>query len=75
MKSAFEKAYEQVYGLTIPGQPAEAITWSVTVSGPIPTQQKPLRSSGKAKPKVLRKLKLFDARLGKQVQAPVYWRF
>ena len=75
LKAAFEKAYAQVYGLTIPGQPAEAITWSVTVSGPIPVQQKAARVTGKGKPTVLRKLKLFDAALGKQVQAPVYWRF
>jgi N-methylhydantoinase A len=75
LKAAFEKAYAQVYGLTIPGQPAEAITWSVTVSGPIPKPQKAVRETGKSKPRVLRKLKLFDAALGKQVQAPVYWRF
>jgi N-methylhydantoinase A len=75
LKAAFEKAYAQVYGLIIPGQPAEAITWSVTVAGPVPAVQKPARSTAKSKPKALRKLKLFDARLGKQVQAPVYWRF
>jgi N-methylhydantoinase A len=75
LKAAFEKAYAKVYGLTIPGQPAEAITWSVTVSGPIPVQQKAARVTAKGKPRVLRRLKLFDAALGKQVQAPVYWRF
>ncbi len=75
LKAAFEKAYAQVYGLTIPGQAAEAITWSVTVSGPVPTAQRPARATGKTKPKAIRKLKLFDARLGRQVQAPVYWRF
>ena len=75
LKAAFEKAYAQVYGLTIPGQPAEAITWSVTVSGPVPAQRKPARATGTGKAKALRKLKLFDARLGKQVDAPVYWRF
>jgi N-methylhydantoinase A len=75
LKAAFEKAYGQVYGLTIPGQPAEAITWSVTLSGPVPTPKKAARVTGKGRLKALRKLKLFDAALGKQVQAPVYWRF
>jgi N-methylhydantoinase A len=75
LKAAFEKAYAQVYGLTIPGQAAEAMTWSVTVSGPVPALRKALRATGKSKPKALRKLKLFDAALGKQVMAPVYWRF
>src|SRR3990170_894461 len=32
LKAAFEAQYEQVYGLRIPNQEAEAITWSVTVS-------------------------------------------
>ena len=75
LKTAFEKAYAAVYGLTIPGQPAEAMTWSVTVSGPVPAIVKPAKSKSGDKPRALRNLKLFDARLGKQVQAPVYWRF
>ena len=75
LKAAFENAYAAVYGLTIPGQPAEAMTWSVTVSGPVPAISKRASSKRGSKAKALRKLKLFDARLGKQVQAPVYWRF
>ena len=75
LKAAFENAYAAVYGLTIPGQPAEAMTWSVTVSGPVPAISKQASSKRGSKAKALRKLKLFDARLGKQVQAPVYWRF
>ncbi|MFN9942614.1 MAG: hydantoinase/oxoprolinase family protein, partial [bacterium] len=34
LKAAFERLSEQVYGLRIPNQEAEAITWSVTVSAP-----------------------------------------
>jgi N-methylhydantoinase A len=75
MKAAFEKAYKTVYNVTIPGQAAEAITWSVTVSGPVPAASKPDRAKRGGKVKAIRKLKLFDARLGKQVDAPVYWRF
>jgi N-methylhydantoinase A len=75
LKAAFEKIYAAVYGLTIPGQPVEAMTWSVTVSGPVPALAKAAPNKRGGKAKVLRKLKLFDARLGKQVMAPVYWRF
>ncbi|NML46124.1 hydantoinase/oxoprolinase family protein [Ramlibacter sp. G-1-2-2] len=31
---AFEQAYEQVYGLRVPGSEVEIVTWSVTVSTP-----------------------------------------
>jgi N-methylhydantoinase A len=75
LKAAFEKAYNEVYNLTIPGQAAEAITWSVTVQGPSPVLSKPGTAKTAKKPKALRILKLFDARLGKQTNAPVYWRF
>ena len=34
LKGEFERLYAQIYGLTIPGMDAEAITWSVTVSSP-----------------------------------------
>ncbi len=75
LKSAFEKAYKAVYGLTIPGQQAEAITWSLTASGPLPPLAKPGRLANAKPAKPSRNMKLFDAKLGKQVQAPVYWRF
>jgi N-methylhydantoinase A len=75
LKAIFEKAYGTIYGLTIPRQPAEAITWSVTASGPAATLGKPSRSSKRGTTKALRKVRLFDAMLGKEVSAPVYWRF
>ena len=75
LKAIFEKAYGTIYNLTIPGQPAEAITWSVTASGPAATLAKPARSGKRGTAKTLRKVKLFDAKLGREVSAPVYWRF
>ena len=75
LKQVFEKTYGTIYGLTIPGQPAEITTWSVTASGPV---AKPVLNKTKPRkntPEPLRKTKLYDAKLGKQVQAPVYWRF
>jgi N-methylhydantoinase A len=75
LKVAFEAAYKKVYGLTIPNQAVELITWSVTVSSPLPalTRAKPVRKVGKAKP--IRTRKVYDAALGKLAAAPVYWRF
>ena len=75
LKAAFERQYEQVYGLRIPNQEAEAITWSVTVSSlarkPRRASKTPYRSTTKPRGKRL----IYDPALGKQVLAPVYWRF
>jgi N-methylhydantoinase A len=75
LKALFEAAYKNVYGLNIPNQPVELITWSVTVSSPLP----PLARAGIVKKPVaakpIRTRKVYDAALGKQVAAPVYWRF
>ena len=75
LKALFEKAYKSVYGLNIPGQAAEAISLSVTVSGPMPVIERPNGGVRKAKAKPLRHLALFDAKLGRNAQAPVFWRF
>jgi N-methylhydantoinase A len=75
LKVAFEKAYAQIYGLTVPDQAAEAITWSVTSSSkvvrPPSIRAVPSRRAGKP----LRNRKIYDPALGKIVSAPVYWRF
>jgi N-methylhydantoinase A len=75
LKAAFEKQYEQVYGLRIPNQEAEAITWSVTVSSQIKKPKRALKSGAKSTPKPRGKRLIYDPALGKQVLAPVYWRF
>lgn len=75
LKAAFERAYETVYGLTIPHQQAEITTWSVTVSStvkpPAPARKAPRRSSGSPK----HSRKVFDGKSGKLLPTPVYWRF
>jgi N-methylhydantoinase A len=75
LKWLFEKQYEQVYGLRIPDQEAEAITWSVTVSSPKPavTRARKLKSFTKASARKSREL--YDPVQGKLIKAPVYWRF
>ncbi|MDE2446857.1 MAG: hydantoinase/oxoprolinase family protein [Alphaproteobacteria bacterium] len=75
LKAVFEKAYAAIYGLTIPNQQAEAITWSLTCSSRVarPVMMKATPKRKTVKP--LRIRKIYDAALGKTTAAPVYWRF
>jgi N-methylhydantoinase A len=75
LKAAFEAQYEQVYGLRIPNQEAEAITWSVTVSSLAKKPKRAAKTSAKSSPKPRSKRLIYDPALGKQVMVPVYWRF
>ena len=75
LKATFEKAYKSVYGLIIPNQQVEAITWSVTSSSPQPKIGAAQKVNRQPAPKPLRTRRLFDAASGKLVNAPVYWRF
>ena len=75
LKAEFERTYEQVYGLRIPNQEAEAITWSVTVSSKPVKPKRAAKASAKPAPKPRGKRLIYDPALGKQVNASVYWRF
>jgi len=75
LKAAFETTYEQVYGLRIPNQEVEAITWSVTVSARAAKPKRAAKTTRKPAPKPRAKRVIYDPALGKQVNAPVYWRF
>jgi N-methylhydantoinase A len=75
LKLAFEQQYEKVYGLRIPGQDAEIITWSVTAS----SASRKARRAGKTKPQAaaepLRRRTVYEPVSGRMVPMPVYWRF
>jgi N-methylhydantoinase A len=75
LKAGFEKLYEQVYGLRIPDQRVEAITWSVTVSTPVAKPKRVAKPAKAAAPAPRGKRLLYDPALGKRAHAPVYWRF
>lgn len=75
LKAEFERLYEQVYGLRIPNQEAEAITWSVTVSSTPPKPKRAGTVKPRPAPKPKSKRAVYDPALGRLVQAPVYWRF
>ncbi len=75
LKAAFERTYEQVYGLRIPNQEAEAITWSVTVSSTPPKPRRAAKATARSAPKPRGKRAVYDPVIGKMTPAPVYWRF
>jgi N-methylhydantoinase A len=75
LKTLFEAAYRRVYGLTIPNQAVELITWSVTVASALPPLAKVGRLQKNGKAKSIRIRKVFDAAVGRLVASPVYWRF
>ena len=75
LKAMFEKTYANIYGLTIPNQQAEAITWSLTCSSRASKPALERVTSKCAAIKPLRTRKIYDAALGKLTNAPIYWRF
>lgn len=74
IKSEFERLYAQVYGLTIPAMPVEAVTWSIAVS----SRAKPVRKAGQVKASEAAKpggrREVFDPASGKARRVPVYMR-
>ena len=75
LKAIFEKTYASIYGLTIPSQQAEAITWSLTCSSRVGKPATAKAAPKRKTTKPLRTRKIYDAALGKLTNAPVYWRF
>ncbi len=74
-KTLFEKAYGAVYGLTIPNQRAEAITWSVTVSLPVKPPSAIAKVAKRKPPPSQRNRRVHDRATGKALATPVHWRF
>jgi N-methylhydantoinase A len=71
----FEQAYEQVYGLRIPGSAVEVVTWSVTVStAPPPAQQTVLPAAERVRAASARREAWEPAR-GERQPFGLHWRF
>ena len=75
LKALFETQYEQVYGLRIPSQAAEIITWSVTASSPLRKPKRAPRVATRPAAKPQGRRAVYDPAHNKAVQMPVYWRF
>jgi N-methylhydantoinase A len=74
LRTAFERAYAQLFERPIPGAAIEALSWSVTVSTDArrPAAVAPPRRQAPPQPVGARPF--FDARLSQRVDVPVYWR-
>ena len=75
LRALFEKHYKQLYGITIPAMPVEAVTWSVTVASPPQKTAKARKLAAAKTAKPRGKRAVFDPTQGKNVTLPVYWRF
>jgi N-methylhydantoinase A len=72
---AFAKAYQALYRRTISHAEVEALSWAVTVTAVEDRSSQTIPfvgASGEAMP--LRQSRLFDGRLGRFIDSPVYWR-
>jgi N-methylhydantoinase A len=75
LRGEFERLYRLIYGLTIPGMEAEAVTWSLTVSSP-PRQVARAGSVPAERPAKPRSTRdTFDPASGATTATPLYWRF
>jgi N-methylhydantoinase A len=74
LRSEFEELYGSIYGVTMPGQDVEFVTWSVTVSAPseapLPTKAVPRIPA----PPPRSRREVYEPALGRVVEFAVYQR-
>jgi N-methylhydantoinase A len=75
-RSAFEAAYRQLYGRIINGVDIEVLSWTLTISAPVPeVKQTPaILQTDRKPPEPVEWQALFDPAREKAVNAPVYLR-
>src|SRR5262245_12588093 len=74
LRSEFEKLYGSIYGVTMPDQDVEFVTWSVTVSAPsdAPVPAKPVQKHAATPPRSRRDV--YEPARGRMVDFAVYRR-
>jgi N-methylhydantoinase A len=74
LRSEFEKLYGSIYGVTMPDQDVELVTWSVTVSAPsdTPVPAKPVQKHVAPAPRSRRDV--YEPALGRMADFAVYRR-
>ncbi|HZO41718.1 MAG TPA: hydantoinase/oxoprolinase family protein [Methylomirabilota bacterium] len=74
LRSEFEKLYGSIYGVTMPDQDVEFVTWSVTVSAPsdAPVPAKPVQKHAAPAPRSRRDV--YEPALGRMIDFAVYRR-
>jgi len=71
---AFEAAYRELYGRTIPGAEVEVLSWTLALGTqrPAPERIRPMRPERNAQPEG--HVSLYDPIRSDMVQAALYWR-
>jgi N-methylhydantoinase A len=74
LRGEFERLYGSIYGVTMPDQDVELVTWSVTVSAPsdAPLPAKPVQKQPAPAPRSRRHV--YEAALGRMAEFAVYQR-
>jgi N-methylhydantoinase A len=74
LRAEFEKLYGSIYGVTMPDQDVEFVTWSVTVAAPsdTPLPAKPVQRHPAPRPRAQRNV--YEPALGRMVAFAVYRR-
>ncbi|MFM8556947.1 MAG: hydantoinase/oxoprolinase family protein, partial [Betaproteobacteria bacterium] len=75
LTALFEREYERVFGITIPGMQVEVMSWALRMAAPKPPLPAcpPTPAAPQADPRGERPI--FDARTGERRAVPLYWRF
>jgi N-methylhydantoinase A len=74
LRGQFETLYGSIYGVTMPDQDVEFVTWSVTVSAPsdVPVPAKPVQKRAAPRPRSRRDV--YEPALGRMTSFAVYQR-
>ncbi len=74
LRARFEELYGSIYGVTMPGQDVEVVTWSVTVAAPsdAPAPAKPVQRHAAPPPRGRRSV--YEPALGRMTEFSVYRR-
>ncbi len=74
-RQAFEAAYERLYGRTIDGIEIEALSWTLTISAPVPDPAPALTAPGSSSlPEPAMHQSFLDPVSGERVDVPVFQR-
>jgi N-methylhydantoinase A len=75
MVERFEQAYEQVYGLRIPGSEVEVVTWSVTLSTRPPAAPRAMLPDASSDAAPLGHREAWEPARGERCDFGLHWRF
>ena len=75
LTALFEREYERVFGITIPGMQVEVMSWALRMAAPKPPLPDCPPRPARSVPTARGERQVFDARTGERRAVPLYWRF